>query len=83
MQRIHLAWVIVSLPDHPRNMTYSVSTFCLRFLSDQLDDGHLQQLVHTSDLIEIRQQISHGGGLRYIAKGNKGITFTRRVGLLN
>ena len=79
MQRIHLAC------DGQRvrkTAAYPVTAVRLCFFSNQLDDCHLHQFVHTRDGLEVVQEIPHGRGLGYAGERDKCIAFAGRVGFL-
>jgi hypothetical protein len=46
---------------------------------DNLDNTHLQQLVHRRDLIKHAQHIFHSLGHRAISQKHESVPFTRRV----
>ena len=56
-----------------------MTALCLGFLAHKLDHGHLHELVHAANLIEVVEQIADGRRLRDVAERHESISLTRRV----
>lgn len=54
-----------------------MSSLGLRFLSDQLDDRHLHQFVHSGDLIEVAKEVPDCGRLGDAAERDEGVPLAR------
>ena len=58
-----------------------MSCLLLAIQPDHLNNAHLQQLVHTRNLIEDLQDVLDRLGHRALGQENKRVAFARRVGL--
>lgn len=62
--------------------THPVRTIAIGIRPDQLDDGHLHELVHRIDRLGRVQQVLDGAGMRDATQGYKSIPLASDVGFL-
>lgn len=65
-----------------RCLVYLVGSVILAVLADQIDDGHLEELVKVGDLVDDRLKIFHSQFGCRVAQHDKGIALASHVSLL-